>query len=122
MHLRRREQGGQVEAWIERPGRLLVRTPDGTDHLVTDELPRPVSSTTIGGPAPVVTPRWAFDVPPTLRPDGLVDARPDELVADFVARHSIVYDDPKRHSYDWVAMLDPVGLSHHTIRVRTAGR
>ena len=61
-----------------------------------------------------MVPRWAFDVPPTLRPDGLVDARPDELVEDFAERHSIVYDDPMWQSYEWVAMLDPVELSHHT--------
>ncbi len=114
LHLRHRGARGVVEAWVERPDRMLVRTPDG-DHVVTDELRGP-SFVTVGGPSPApVAPRWAFDVPPTLRPDGLVDARPDELVEDFVARHSIVYGDLMWQSYDWVAMLDPLELSHHTV-------
>ncbi len=42
---------------------------------------------------------------PVLRPDGLVAERP----SDF----DVSYDDPMYGNYSWVAMLDPVELSHH---------
>src|SRR4051812_38439267 len=77
---------GEVEAWLRRPGRLMVRTADGTEHRVY-EAPRPVAPE---------------DVEPFRRPDGLVAERPDGAEID--------YDDPMWQSYSWVAMLDPVEL------------
>jgi hypothetical protein len=41
---------------------------------------------------------------PTYRPDGLVAERPSGPAIDF--------DDPMWQSYRWIAMLDPVELSH----------
>jgi hypothetical protein len=50
---------------------------------------------------------------PPLRPDGLVEWRPERFDLD--------YDDPMYVNYSWVAMLDPVELSHHVAvdRLRT---
>jgi hypothetical protein len=50
--------------------------------------------------------RFPHEVAPERRPDGLVAVRPSD--------DEVAYDDPMWQSYDWVAMLDPVELSHHT--------
>ncbi|WP_322937051.1 hypothetical protein [Nocardioides bizhenqiangii] len=85
LHFRHRDDGGEVEAWLRRPGRLLVRTDDGREHRVTEDGARPVA------PAP--------------QPDAMVGPRPDLLRFE--------YDDPMWQNYSWVAMLDPLELSHH---------
>lgn len=84
LHFRHRDGGEEVEAWLRRPGRLLVRTPDGREHRVTEE------------PGSVV---------PDIAPGTVVGPRPEEL------RYEL--DDPMWGNYSWVAMLDPVELSHH---------
>ena len=55
---------GDCEAWVRRPGQLLVRTPDGQEHRESAPLP-------------------GRDI------------------------------DPMYGNYTWVAMLNPVELSHH---------
>lgn len=81
----------EVEAYLERPGRLSLRHADGSVGRVVEErrdaLPLP------------------HEVRPPLRPDGLVAERP----ASFFEVH---YDDPMWRNYSWVAMLDPEELSH----------
>ena len=84
LHFRHRDGRSEVEAWLARPGRLLVRTADGQEHRVTE----PASSFV-----------------PEIRPDALVGPRPDSLRFEL--------DDPMWSNYAWVAMLDPVELSHH---------
>jgi len=113
LHFTHRDARGSVEAWVRRPGNLLVRTADGRSHRVNGV---PYTSTTLTvrldggasvepvppGPPAAVPPQ---QVEPVWRPDGLVAARPS-------ASH-IEYDDPMWQNYAWVAMLDPVELSHH---------
>jgi hypothetical protein len=88
-------QGHGVEAWLARPDRLLVR------HDRHDERHDgwPYGSS---GLAELLWPT-AFD--PVLRSDGLVAERPDDW--------RIKWGDPMYTNYQWVAMLDPVELSHH---------
>jgi hypothetical protein len=101
----------EVEAWLRRPGQLLVRRPGHPDQRI-DERRRgrsvavlsAVSSSGRGAPPPPEI-RLPHQVEPVRRPDGLVAERP------FL----VEYDDPMYQSYDWVAMLDPVELSHHTV-------
>jgi hypothetical protein len=107
-----------LEAWLRRPGQLLVRRPGHRDFRVDDRKRDGGKSSATGflitaargtiRPAlPARAPiRWPHQVQPVLRPDGLVAERPTEL--------EVVYDDPMYQSYDWVALLDPVELSHHT--------
>jgi len=87
---------GPCEAWVRRPGELVVERPDGTREHHSG---LPYSSTA----APRALPH---EVTPTLRPDGLVAVRP-------AAYLEVGYDDPMYGNYTWVAMLDPVELSHH---------
>lgn len=127
------ERGGDVEAWLERPWQLRVRTADGEEHDVSGGPPYTVvlsrayertprgllewardtvgdalHGTRRGEPVPPVPPQA---VTPERRPDGLVLTRP---TAD--------YDDPMWQSYRWVAMLDPVELSEGVdLRDVTAG-
>ncbi|RIQ27092.1 hypothetical protein [Jiangella rhizosphaerae] len=98
-----------VRAWIDRPGRMRVVEPDGTEHLV-DETPAErglvVVASSDGSPVepPVVTVPLDPAAPrPVLRPDGLVAQRPSDV--------TVAYDDPMYENYLWVAMLDPVELS-----------
>jgi hypothetical protein len=106
---------GPCEAWVRRPGELLVRTPDGSEQRVT-EPPRSSSSRlrsfAVGSddpdlvpPPPPPDPVRPHELTPVLRPDGLVAERPSSFQVD--------YDDPMHGNYSWVAMLDPVELSHH---------
>jgi hypothetical protein len=98
---------GEVEAWVRRPLELLVRQAGSPDQYVSG-LPYTYSSLRVtgGGSAPEPPPhRVPHEVTPTLRPDGLVAERPDSPEID--------YDDPMWGNYSWVAMLDPVELSHH---------
>ena len=103
-----------VQAWLKRPGRLLVVDGDGQRH-VERGLPYTTSMMSSGGggwfgrrrrPAPVVD-----RVRPT--PDAVdVPRRQDGLVADRPGRTQVDYDDPIWQDYRWVAMLDPVELSY----------
>lgn len=107
LHFTHRDGQGEVEAWVRRPLRLLVRRDGEPDHYEA-RLPYTVSTvrSTSGGPvADVPTRRLPEDVEPVYRPDGLVAERPDDWGID--------YDDPMYQNYSWVAMLDPVELSHH---------
>jgi hypothetical protein len=93
LHFTYADDHQDVEAWLRRPGQLLVRRP-GERDLRVDERKR-------AEPA-----RWPHEVEPVRRPDGLVARRPSEP--------EVEYDDPMYQSYNWVALLDPVELSHHT--------
>jgi hypothetical protein len=75
-----------VRAWLRRPDRLRVESPDGALLQVVREP----------GDRSVPAAR--------LRPDGLVAARPRE------GRHE-GYDAPMFQNYFWVALLDPVELA-----------
>jgi len=111
LHLRSRDDGAPegVEAWIARPDWMLVRAASGGDRVVKETLRLPVvayfSEDPDFVPPPPPEPRWAMDVAPTYRDDGLVAERPQDW--------SVQYDDPLHGSYTWVAMLDPQELSHH---------
>ncbi len=76
---------------MTRPGRLVVLDAAGDRHTVTDQ------------------PAWRVpqQVQPVRRIDGLVAHRPDDW--------TIEYGDPMWQDYRWVAMLDPVELSEHTV-------
>jgi hypothetical protein len=90
---------------------MLVREPGRPDQVREESLDGAasvvfyVSDDPGSVPPPPPQPRWAIDVAPTYRPDGLVAERP----ADAFVR----FDDPLDGSYTWVAMLDPEELSHH---------
>jgi hypothetical protein len=106
LHFTHRDGQGSVEAWVRRPLELLVRR-DGEADVYEARLPYTVSTvrSTTGGPLPEQPERRVpQDVEPVLRPDGLVAQRPDDW--------SIDYDDPMYGNFSWVAMLDPVELSH----------
>jgi hypothetical protein len=98
---------GGVQAWVRRPLELMVR-PSGRSEEYVSGLPYTYSTVRVtdGGPAPEPPPhRLPHEVVPTFRPDGLVAERPSTFDVD--------YDDPMWGNYSWVAMLDPVELSHH---------
>lgn len=111
LHFRHRSRfAGDCEAWVRRPGELLVRTPSGRE-VRESGLPyttsAPISAVAEGAelvvPPPPVLPHEAT---PVRRPDGLVLERPQRTF-------EVSYDDPMYENYSWVAMLDPVELSHH---------
>ncbi len=101
LHFTRRNEQGEVEAWLRRPGELVVRPAGEHDEYVTGV---PYSSSTI-----IATTGESVDIPepsgPTFRPDGLVAERPE----DYHFEHG----DPMWQNYTWTAMLDPEELSHH---------
>ncbi|NYJ02755.1 hypothetical protein HNR19_003453 [Nocardioides thalensis] len=109
LHFRHRSDGGEVEAWVRRPGDLLVVDADGRRHRVAEEAGGSavvMFSTNGVPPAPPSEPEWLTpdQVAPPLRADGLVSARPDDW--------QLCYGDPMWGNYQWVAMLDPHELSH----------
>ncbi|NPC98828.1 hypothetical protein [Nocardioides sp. zg-DK7169] len=121
LHLAHRSAfAGACEAWVRRPGELLVRDSEGQWHregglpytratltvFTAEETPRPE-------PMPGHTSVLPHQIAPPLRADGLVERRPERFYLD--------YDDPMYVNYSWVAMLDPVELSHHVAvdRLRT---
>ena len=92
-----------VEAWLRRPGRLLVRTPDGQEHRVVERAGggRAIGlAVTTGGPDPAAVP----GVQPAPPPGADVSAYGE--------------DDPMWVNYRWVAALNPVELSHHVAVAR----
>jgi hypothetical protein len=109
LHFTRRGDLGPVEAWLRRPGELVVRRPDGSEDYVTGV---PYSTTRItvrSTPDGTVVEPWEGAEPdpeprPTFRPDGLVAERPE----DYFLEHG----DPMWQNYTWTAMLDPDELSH----------
>ncbi|MBO0846455.1 MAG: hypothetical protein J2P22_13675 [Nocardioides sp.] len=103
LHFTRHGGLGEVEAWVRRPGRLLVRPADGSLHYVSGAPYSwsPLRSTP-GGAVAVDPPT---EQEPVLRPDGLVAWRPE----NWYLEHS----DPMWENYTWTAMLDPDELSHH---------
>jgi hypothetical protein len=111
LHFTHRDAQGQVEAWVRRPLELVVRREDRPDEYVSG-LPYTVSSVRAfrsdegTSEPPPVEPvrRLPHEVAPRLRPDGLVAERPTD--------HWLDYDDPMYGNFSWVAMLDPVELSH----------
>jgi hypothetical protein len=91
----RRDRHGErapLRAWLRRPDVVRVES-------LTGELLQVVRD-------PVRSAPWPFDLAapaPTVRPDGLVAARPSTW--------EIAYDAPMYQDYFWVAMLDPVELA-----------
>ncbi|CAM3503764.1 hypothetical protein NODU109028_19955 [Nocardioides dubius] len=124
LHLTRR--GGMeetVEAWVRRPGaagpavtELVVKDASGRRQLerheagagqtllsvaVSDDGDRAAAAAALAlSEQPV---RWAGDVTPVVRLDGLVAHRPDDWWVDYGA--------PIWENYRWAAMLDPVELA-----------
>lgn len=123
-HFTRTDDEGTVEAWVRRPGELLVRDGSGRttyEHGLPYTTSTVVASAADDGSEVPEPPRSRLphEVVPALRPDGLVAHRPDRVLVD--------YDDPMYGDFTWVAMLDPVELSEGTLveRVRAdrvAGR
>jgi hypothetical protein len=108
LHFRHRSDGlaAGVEAWVVRPGWLLVRAPGQPDHIETG-VPYTRGWVSVGSPGwTPPEPRSPQEVVPPYRPDGLVAERPTAVEID--------YDDPlyPGASFTWVAMLDPQELSH----------
>ena len=115
LHFTRTDDRQSVEAWVRRPGELLVR--DGSGRTTYEAgLPYTSTANVVAfvedgadvDPADLRPPvrRLPHEVAPLLRPDGLVAERPGRWAVD--------YDDPMYEDYTWVAMLDPVELSHDT--------
>jgi hypothetical protein len=100
LHFTRSGDLGPAEAWLRRPGELVVRLPDGSEEYVTGV---PYASATL--PAGL---REEAGIPepsgPTFRPDGFVSARPED--------YHLEHGDPMWQNYTWTAMLDPDELSH----------
>lgn len=104
LHFTHRSGPAEVEAWLRRPGELLVVDAAGREHRESGVPHSGVFVSTDPGfepPAPVPP----QSVEPVRRPDGLVAERPTSW--------EVEYDDPMWGDYRWVAMLDPVELSHH---------
>jgi hypothetical protein len=110
LHFRHRSSfPGACEAWVRRPGDLLVRRPDEPSDEYVSGVPYSISrvrtTRSPDGATQAVEPEREPEPEPVLRPDGLVASRPD----GWHFRHG----DPMWGSYTWTAMLDPVELSHH---------
>jgi hypothetical protein len=107
LHFRHRSAyPGEAEAWVRRPGELLVRRPTGELEYVSgvpySTSPLMVTASPEGEGTVELRPE---PEPPVFRPDGLVATRPDA----WYLEHS----DPMWGNYSWTAMLDPEELSHH---------
>jgi hypothetical protein len=98
---------GNVEAWLRRPGELLVRQRDGTEHYAHG-APYATSRSAIRRTPEGVVAVDAWDEQeqgPAFRDDGLVSDRPEGW--------HLTHGDPMWLDYTWTAMLDPDELSHH---------
>ncbi|MFC7494747.1 MULTISPECIES: hypothetical protein [unclassified Nocardioides] len=110
LHFRHRSEfPGPCEAWVRRPGELLVRSPDGREERAsglpyTTSLRVAAVSDPDPTPPPLPQPVLPHEATPAYRPDGLVAERP-------AAHFEVDYDDPMYGNYSWVAMLDPVELA-----------
>jgi hypothetical protein len=93
LHLRHRSGSREIEAWLTRPDGVRILDAEGRTVRLNLESQRPD-----GQP----TRPWAPPAP-TYRSDGLVGERPSDVEDDGLFWHN----------YQWVAMLDPVELSHH---------
>jgi hypothetical protein len=106
LHLRHRSDfPGAAEAWVRRPGELLVRRPAGETEYVSGapySMSRVITRAAREG---VVAEDPRVEPEPVFRPDGLVESRPDGWHFE--------HGDPMWGNYRWTAMLDPVELSHH---------
>ena len=108
LHFTRRGDIGEVEAWVRRPGELVVKPASGREEYLSG-APYTVSRAAIRSTPEgmVAVDAWAAVDPepePTFRPDGMVAERP----ADWHLEHG----DPMWHNYTWTAALDPDELSH----------
>jgi hypothetical protein len=108
LHFTRRGDLGEVEAWLRRPGQLVVRLADGSEEYASG-APYSVSRVAVRATNEGVAADDAWvdvdpDPQPTFRPDGLVAERPED--------YHIEHGDPMWHNYTWTAMLDPEELSH----------
>lgn len=104
----RRDDHGVVEAFLQRPGRLEVRADGRIERLRDEGSPLVQLSFASDGEedgAAVAEGEEYAAAALTLRPDGLVERRPEEWEMES--------EDPMYGDYQWVAMLDPVELSHH---------
>jgi hypothetical protein len=90
--------GEHVEAWLARPDGVRIVGPGG--RRVRNSLPEQRPDGRPTGP-------WR-PPEPAYRPDGLVARRPGDPWAQ-----TMLCDDLFWGNYYWVAMLDPVELSHH---------
>jgi len=103
LHFTRHSAAGEVEAWLRRPGELLVRPTDGSVHYQSGA---PYVVTYVRSPPDGADP-WPdrdLDPGPTFRPDGFVAERPEH--------YHLEHGDPMWQNYTWTAMLDPDELSH----------
>ncbi|MFS3127002.1 hypothetical protein ACLM5J_01200 [Nocardioides sp. Bht2] len=118
MHFTRR--GGieeTVEAWINRPGELIVVDAGGRRHRQTHDAGENSGLLAVavadGGDQSAADAmlaelreqphQWGGDLSPVVRLDGLVAHRPGEWWSD--------YEQPFWENYRWAAMLDPVELA-----------
>ena len=127
-HVTRRGAGSpEVEAWLERPGRLTVRDAWGETHRwesnqdmsVTPDLvaaafrmPERYADDALGARALAI--RWVHHTTPITRDDGLVLVRPDDeswQAATGQPPQDVESADPMYDNYVWVAMLDPWELA-----------
>jgi hypothetical protein len=108
LHFTRRGDLGEVEAWLRRPGDLLVR-PAGREEQFVHGVPYSSSTLAVhpdGSRVEVVDDVVSpADEAPVLREDGLVAERPEG--------YAFEHGDPMWENYSWTAMLDPEELSHH---------
>ncbi|GAB3770897.1 hypothetical protein FB382_000301 [Nocardioides ginsengisegetis] len=99
VHLRHRSSwAGTVEAWLTRPDGVRLVGPDGA----------PVPRTLVGQTDRPSGP-WSPPAGATFRPDGLVATRPGDSTYAACEHGDGLY----WTNYSWLAMLDPVELSHH---------
>jgi hypothetical protein len=108
LHFTRHGGLGDVEAWVRRPGALLVQPAGGPAEYVHG-VPYSTSTLTVVSDPPAgvaleeITQQG--DAAPAFRADGLVGERPTDWYLD--------HSDPMWENYTWTAMLDPDELSHH---------
>jgi hypothetical protein len=108
LHFRHRSGfPGACEAWVRRPGELLVRQPPREDEYVSG-IPYTTSRVMIAS-----TPEGVVRVEPEPEPEPEPVFRADGLVASRPERWYFEHSDPMWGNYSWPAMLDPDELSHH---------